>query len=142
MQAAGSGSPAATAPPAVVSTEQQQQQQQQKPPGGVLDAAAPEVEARVHPAASVMRVEFVAAFTSPSFAVGYLARNGRQAAMTEVQVLHARQPGTAPPAAAAATPATVGADLQHEAHTAQLHTISSLEMSCSWPQQPQSTTAV
>jgi hypothetical protein len=130
LQVVGS-SPATTAAAAGVSNQQLQQQ-----PGGVSVAAAP--EAHVHPAAAVMRVEFVAAFTSPSFAVGYLARNGRQASMTDVQVLHARQPGIPPPAAAAANPAAVGADSSHvEAHTTQLHNITSLEVSCSWPQQPQ-----
>lgn len=84
------------------------------------------------PAAPVLRVEFVAAFTSPSFAVGYFARNGRQGVLSDVKILRRPQPDTAvgAPTAAASESGVANADL---ASDSQPPSVTSMEVSCCWP---------
>jgi hypothetical protein len=98
--------------------------------------AAAVVAASCQPTAPAMpltvRVEFVAAFTSPSFAVGYLARDGRQSVLSDVAVLRGSQAGATAAGGTATTPGPVesGSSASH-----QPPSVSSMEVSCSWPLQ-------
>jgi hypothetical protein len=121
--------------------QQQQEQQQQQDADQVAAAgvaAACKVTARAD--VSVLRVEFAAAFSSPSFAVGYVAASGQQAPVCAVQVLRERQPGyqCAGGGAAAAgsggngTASVPGKDVAKAGPPG----VTCLEFCCSWPLQP------
>jgi hypothetical protein len=81
-----------------------------------------------------LRVEFVAAFTSPSFAVGYLARNGRQAVLSDVQVFRSSCPHPTSEAAAAHGSGAV-VDSSSALVSVQPPPVTCMEVSCSWPLQ-------
>lgn len=109
--------------------------------------AAAAVAASCQPTAPAVpltvRVEFVAAFTSPSFAVGYLARDGRQSVLSDVAVLRSSQAITRAGATAATPGTATGGSASAAGHgpvpfSASAHhlpSVSSMEVSCSWPVQ-------
>lgn len=111
------------------------------------NGAAAAVAASCQPTAPAVpltvRVEFVAAFTSPSFAVGYLARDGRQSVLSDVAVLRGSQ-ANASAGATAATPGTAAGGsasaagpcpVKSDANAHRQPSVSSMEVSCSWPVQ-------
>jgi len=115
--------------------QQQQQQQQQQDvaqtaegPAGCVDRAA---------AGRLLRVEFVAAFTSPSFAVGYASRNARGAVTAEVQVLRGQQQHRPTAAAATGEGAAEGAAAvaDDDGDGEVPPGVSCMEVCCCWPVQ-------
>jgi hypothetical protein len=100
-------------------------------------AATAGVGPPVASAAPLLRVEFVAAFTSPSFAVGYLARTGRQAALTDIQVFRSSCPHPTSGAAAAAA-GSEEAVVDSSSAVLSVHPpgVTCMELCCSWPLQP------
>jgi hypothetical protein len=84
-------------------------------------------------------VEYVAAFTSPSFAVGYMARNGSRTVLSEVKVL--RAPAGAPTDVAECAEHgdthSCSADEGNGGSGCRQGQVSCLEACCSWLQRRQ-----
>jgi hypothetical protein len=116
--------------------QQQQQEQQQGADEEAAAAAGCKVTARDD--VSMLRVEFAAAFSSPSFAVGYLAATGQQAPVCAVQVLRERQPGyqCLGGDAAATGSGSDGTVAGKDVAKAGPPGVTCLEFCCSWPLQP------
>lgn len=112
----------------------------------IIDGAAPSTAAAACAAPSssppVVRVEFVAAFTAPSFAVGYLAHTGDGGVVSEVQVLRANHQqhsyNTSKDCAYGTDAGTVVviAPPSSDMTCVPPPGVSCMEVCCSWPLQP------